>query len=320
MTSPLPSSLAVVRVLVIGYARAGSSILRALGRRPSQFQTSLLVRPSTAATKADELAPFRALNIQVLEGDLKADEAELTSLVSGHHTVISCVTHQRFGTDEMRLVRACKAAGVSRYLPTAWGVDEQAMGRGSAMASVLDRKLDFYDALPGAGLPYTIISCGYWTEWLLGAGFVNLLGLDWQQRVFTAVGSFDLRVSTTSLLDLGDLVAEILLDPATINQHVRVQSSLVTLEQIAVALERATGQSWERKVITVQEAEALQAATPGSWAWTGRLSIANKRGLSWPIEDSWNTADRQLPLKLHSMEEVVEQVAQQKKAELTKQG
>ena len=299
----------------MGHARAGSSILLALGRRPAHFHTTLLVRPSSAAAKGDQLAPFRALGIQVVEGDLKAEEAELTSLVAGYHTVISCVTHIRFGTDEMRLVRACKAAGVARFLPTAYGVDEIAVGRGSPMSAVLDKKIDFYDALPTIGLPYTIVSCGFWTEWLMGSGFGNLLGLDWQQRVFTAVGSFEYRVSTTSLLDLGELVAEILLDPSTLNKHIHIQSDLVTLEQIAVALERATGQSWERKLLTVQEAEALQAAAPGSWTYTGRLMVAHQRGLWWPMEESWNQTDRQLPFKLHSMPEIAEQVAKQKQAE-----
>lgn len=320
MTSAVSPSSTPERVLVVGYARAGSSILLALGRRPAHFHTTLLVRPSTLASKADELAPFRALGVQVVEGDLKADEAELTSLVSGYHTVISCVTHFRFGIDEMRLVRACTAAGVSRYLPTAFGVDEQAVGRGSAMAAVLDRKLDFFDALPSVGLPYTVVSCGFWTEWLVGSGYGNLLGVDWQQRIFTAVGSLDCRISTTSLLDLGDLVAEVLLDPSTLNQLVRVQSDLVTAEQIVVALEAATGQSWERRLLTVQEAEALQAATPGSWTYTGRLMVAGQRGVWWPNAESWNRADRQLPFKLHSMPEVVQQVARQKKAEQEQAG
>ena len=319
MTSSVPPSSSIQRVLVAGYARAGSSILVALGRRRAQFHTSVLVRPSALASKADEFAPFRALGIQLVEGDLQADEAVLTSLVSGYHTVICCVTSFRFGTDEMRLVRACKAAGIARYFPTAWGLDEQAMGRGGAMGLVIDKKLDFYDALPSIGLPYTIVSCGFWTEWLMGSGFGNLLGLDWQQRVFTAVGSFDCRVSTTSLLDLGNLVAEILLDPATINKHVHVYSSLVTLEQIAVALEHATGQSWERKVLSIEEAEALQAAAPGSWTYVGRLSIAHERGLWWPVEENWNRPGRQLPFKLHTVEEIAEQVAQQKKEEQAKQ-
>ena len=314
----MSSSPAIQRVLVLGYARAGSSILKALGRRSGQFHTAVLVRHSALATKADQMAEFQALGIALVEGDLNAPEAELASFFAGYHTVISCVTHFRFGTDEMAVVRACKAAGVTRYMPTAWGVDEQAMGRGSAMAAVLDQKLDFYDALARSGLPWTAVSCGFWLEWLLGLGFGNLLGLDWRQRVFTAVGGFDLRVSTTSLLDLGELVAEVLLDPATLNSHVRVQSARVTLEQITVAVERASGASWERRVVSIEDAEALQAAAPGSWTWTGRLSVARQRGVQWPLGDSWNAPGRALPFKLHSVEEVAEQVAEVRRAELAK--
>ena len=313
------ASSAVQRVLVLGYARAGSSILLALGRRPEHFNTSLLVRPATAASKMDQLAPFRALGIQIVEGDLQAEEAELAARFTGYHTVISCVTHQRFGSDEMRVVRACKTAGVSRYLPTAFGVDEQGVGRGSPMAAILDKKLDNYELLANSGLPYTIVSCGLWTEWLLGSGQFNLLGLDWQQRVMTVVDSFDRQVSTTSLLDLGNLVAEILLDSSTLNSHVHVQSDLVTLEQIALALERATGQSWERKVVSMAEAEAMQAAAPGSFAYTFRILTARGGGVWWPIESSWNNAQRQLPFKLHNVQEVAQQVAEQKRTEPAKQ-
>ena len=314
MATSAATSSSVQRVLVLGYARAGSSILLALGRRSTEFHTSLLVRPSSLAAKAEELAPFRALGITLVEGDLKAEDTVLASLMTGYHTVISCVTHQRLGTDELRVARACLAAGVSRYLPTAFGVDEQAVGRNSAMSFIFDRKLDNYAAMAGMGLPHTVVSCGLWTEWLLGSGHGDLLGLDWQRRVMTAVGSFDCRVSTTALLDLGDLVAQLLLDPATVNAAVRVQSDLVSLEQIALALEQATGQHWERKLLSLAEAEALQAAAPGSWTYTFRIIIARQQGVWWPVEESWNGAGRELPFKLHKLQDVTNRVAEQKKA------
>ena len=313
-SSPIP------RVLVLGYARAGSSILLALGRRPLQFHTSLLVRPSSAASKADALAPFRALGVELVEGDLAgADEAQLTPLLRGYHTVISCVTHQRAGTDELRLVRACKAAGVTHYLPTAWGVDEAAVGPHSPMSYVFDQKVAGYAAMGSSGLPCTIVSCGLWTEWLLGSGGGDLLSLDWPGRTITAVGGFNCKVSTTSLLDLGDLVAELLLDltptsptPTPHQSHVHLQSDLVTLEQIAQALEQATGQPWVRKVVGVEEAEALQAAAPGTWTWVFRIIIARQQGVWWPVEESWNNAGRQLPFKLHKLQEVTDRVAEER--------
>ena len=311
-SSFVPLSPSIQRVLVLGYARAGSSILLALGRRSTQFHTFVLVRSSSVTAKAAELASFRALGVHVLEGDLNAEEERLISLMKGYHIVVSCVTHQRMGTDELRVVRACKAAGVSRYLPTAFGVDEEAVGPNSPMSFIFDQKVKNYAVIADVGLSYTVVSCGLWTEWLLGSGHGDLLGLDWQRRIITAVGGFDCKVCTTSLQDLGDLVAEVLVDPSTVNAHVHIQSDLVTLEQIAVALEQATAHRWERKVLTIAEAEGLQAATPGSWAYTFRIIIARQRGVWWPVEESWNNADRQLPFKLHKLQEVTNGVVEEK--------
>ncbi len=71
--------------------------------------------------------------------------------------------------------------------------------------------------------------------------------------------------------------------------------------------------------MSIEEAEKLQAAAPGSWTYTGRLSIAHERGLWWSMETSWNTPDRQLPFKLHSVQEVAAIVAEEKKAAQAKQ-
>ena len=304
------SSPTFQRVLVLGYGTAGSCILKALGRRSNQFHTSLLVRPASVATNAARLEPFRVLGIELVEGDLKAEEADLTSLLKGYDTVISCVTHERMGTDEMRVARAAKAAGVTRYLPTAFGVDEAAVSPNSPMSFIFDKKVAKFAAIAQLGLPYTIVNNGLWTEWLLDEGPRSLLGLDWQQRVMTVVGSFDSKISTTTLRDVGELVAEVLLDPSTVNQHVHVQSELVTLEQICATVERATGQAWQRKVLSL--AEVPKPAHPGDFSFTFRVIIADQRGVWWRTEDSWN-AKRNLSFRLTGVHEVADTIAKQKR-------
>ena len=278
---------ALQRVLVLGSGTAGTSILNALARRSQHFATSLLVRPESVDSKRDQLEPFQSAGVHLVQGDLSASLEELAVLFTGFDVVLSCVGHERYRTDQVKVVQAAKAAGVQRYFPTAYGVDMEAFGP-SSKSPVVEARVKTFAAISEVGLPYTIINSGFWSEWLL----TNLLGIDYDQRVVTAVDTFASRVSTTALKDLGELICEVLLDPSTVHQsHIYLASDTVTLEELTQAVERATGQSFERRVVTLEEMERRsKAAVPPKMdvaAMTLTL-IHHQEGVWWPKEKTWN--------------------------------
>ena len=289
------------RVLVIGSGDAGTAILNALTRRSNHIHASLLVRPESVEKHRDKLASFQAAGVQVIQGSLSSSLEHLTALLretveeggnvserAAFDVVISCISHERYRTDQVKLVQAAKAAGVKRYFPTAFGMDEEAVGSPSAFSPIIEAKLKNFAAIAEVGLPYTIVSCGFWSEWLLS----RLLGIDYSHKVITAIETFDSRISTTTLKDLGELMCEILLDPSTIDQtRLHIASDRVTLEQVAQAVERATGSTFERRLATMEEMDKRRAAAvfPRMDVQAVFLTlIHNQRGMWWPKERTWN--------------------------------
>ena len=240
------------------------------------------------ADSGGKLKVFTQQGIHLVQGGLSAPLAELTSLLTGFDVLISCVTHERYGTDQVKLVQAAKAAGVKRYLPTAFGTDVEAVGSPSAMSPIFEMRTNNYAAIAAVGLPYSVVNCGQWTEHLL----TRLLGIDYRAKVVTAIGTFDSRVSTTSLSDLGELVCDLLLDASTVHQaKLNIASDLVTLEDIAQAVERATGSHFERRLATMEEMDARRKAAvfPNFDAPAVFLTlIHNGKGVWWPKEQTWN--------------------------------
>ena len=175
--------------------------------------------------------PISALGVHLVEGDLTAPLPILTALFAGVDVLVSCTSHERYGVDQMRVVEAAKAAGVKRYLPTAYGVDAEGVGPGSPLAPAPEVRTTVFAAIAETGLPFTVVDCGLWSEWLL----THLLGIDYVRQVITAVGSFDRRVSTTTVKDCGELVCELLLDDSTRGmRHVHVASDTLTMEELAL--------------------------------------------------------------------------------------
>ena len=276
------------RVLVIGSGTAGTSILNALALRSDHFHASLLVRPESVEKNSEKLAHFKSAGVQVVQGSLSASLEDLTALLTGFDVVISCITHERYQTNQVKLVQAAKAAGVKRYFPTAFGIDERGVGSPSAFSPILDMKVKNFAAIAEVGIPYTIVSCGLWSEWLL----TRLLGIDYVGKVITAIDTFDSRISTTTTKDLGEIVCEILLDSSTTDQpHLNIASDTVTLEEVAQAVEKATGSTFERRLATMEEMDKRRAAAafPKFDAQAALLTlIHNQRGIWWPKERTWN--------------------------------
>jgi uncharacterized protein YbjT (DUF2867 family) len=271
------------RVLVIGYGTAGSHILRALAAQPDRFRTSMLVKPESIESKKDALSPFRELGIEVLPGDVTADEATLISLLKGVDVLITALNPPLMAA-QVPLAKAALTAGVKRFVPTEFGVEIERMGKDSPMGSFAWNKVEARHAIIASGVPYTLIQCSIWTEHLLSP----LRILDVASRTAHITGSMDNRISTTTLPDMAALTLIIIDDPSTLNADIHIASQTLTWRELLAAAERATGEKWTASVRTLEETQAWVATHHSDFRSTFELIIALGKGVAWSHEETWN--------------------------------
>jgi hypothetical protein len=141
-------------ILVLGAGELGMAVLRGLAGRAARSPgttLTVLLRPSTITSqdpaKHRDIAELRYLGVELLPGDLvEGSVADLSALFKDFHTVIGCTGFVAGRGIQLKLARAALNAGVRRYFPWQFGVDYDAIGRGSAQ-DLFDEQLDVRDLL-----------------------------------------------------------------------------------------------------------------------------------------------------------------------------
>ena len=280
---------APINVLVTGYGHVGSVLLKTLTSPAfrSRIHTSLLVRPASLQdpVKKSTIDDFKALGVRVVEGDLElSGEEELAKLLRAHsiHTIVAVVGSTQL-THQLPLVRAAKAAGVQRFIPSEFGVDAAAMPSGGTLGQLLGAKLSVQAALKEAAVPYTLICCPAFADLIL---YTTYFGVDIPNRTVTAPGSFDTKICTAPISDICHVTALAILDPSTRNQTLYVGEP-ISFEQLTVAVEKATGDKFARKVRTVEEAQKAIDANPADLPARFVSVFAAEKGTLWPATQTY---------------------------------
>ena len=136
---------------MLGAGELGMTALRARAPRAADagITVSVLLRPSTIsspdADEREEIAELRMLGVAVVPGDLAgASIPDLAQQFAPHDEVLSCIGFAAGGGTRLKLAKAALQAGVRRYVPWQFGVDYDALGRGSAQ-NLFDEQLDVRD-------------------------------------------------------------------------------------------------------------------------------------------------------------------------------
>lgn len=142
-------------ILVLGAGELGDCVLRELAMLRDQDRVgsiSVLLRPWSAASSASSgragtAARMRELEINIVEADLAAATArELARIFSAFEQIICCTGFVGGAGTQRRITSAVLEAGVAHYIPWQFGVDYDAIGRGSGQ-DVWDEQLDVRDML-----------------------------------------------------------------------------------------------------------------------------------------------------------------------------
>ncbi|KAI0121378.1 hypothetical protein BJ170DRAFT_588033 [Xylariales sp. AK1849] len=155
-------------ILLIGATGSIGSVVReALEKEPS-FTLTLLRRASSKATLPSHL---KAVTI----ADSYPTEA-LVSAFKGQDVIINCMT-TLFVADQFRMVDAAISAGVKRYVPSEYGLNNLRPEAQALNAVFHDKgKVQEYlraKAIEGS-IEWTSISCGMWIRWSMAHDFLGI--------------------------------------------------------------------------------------------------------------------------------------------------
>ena len=283
-----------VSILILGAGELGMAVLRGLARRTgssSEIRLTVLLRPqadrSADLRKQKEMAELRSLGVGFVYGDLAKDSvADLAGLFGQFDTVIGCTGFVAGLSIQRKLAQAVLAGGVHRYVPWQFGVDYDAIGRGSAQ-DLFDEQLEVRDLLRAQQrTEWIIITTGMFTSFLFESNFGVV---DLAQRTVHALGSWDTAITVTTAEDIGALTAEVLFaEPRIVNQIVYTAGDTVTYGELADIVDGVLREKVRRVEWSVSVLKQQLAADPDDAIRKYRVVFAEGRGVAWEMDRTFN--------------------------------
>jgi hypothetical protein len=275
-------------ILVIGAGELGGSVLEALSRRDDTDAVTVLLRPSDTPRRARLRGELAAKGIAITEADVAtASVAELSVILAAFHTVVSCIGFTAGPGTQRKITEAALEARVPRYLPWQFGVDYDAIGRGSPQ-NLFDEQLDVRDLLRAQDrTEWVIVSTGMFTSFLFDPDFGVV---DLASHTVNALGSWDNEVTVTTADDIGVLTAEIIhARPRIADQVVYVAGDTISYRELADIVERVGGVPVTRNEWTVTQLLEDLERHPDDGLRKYRAVFAQGIGVAWPKVQAFNT-------------------------------
>jgi hypothetical protein len=282
-------------ILVLGAGELGMPILRELSKpRWGRTNITLLLRPTTITStdpaKQAEVTEIGNLGIHLLPGDLVASSAsELAELMKGFHTVIGCTGFVAGRGVQVKIAQAVLEAGIPRYFPWQFGVDYDVIGKGSAQ-DLFDDQLDVRALLRAQQrTEWVILSTGVFTSFLFSPFFGVV---DIENGAVHALGSWDNRITVTTVENIGLLTAEIVHSkPKIANTVVYTGGDTLSYSQLADIVDSVIehkGRKVERVVWDVPMLQEQLEKDPSNTVKKYWVVFAQGRGVAWDLEQTFN--------------------------------
>ena len=281
-------------ILVLGAGELGIAVLRGLSDTRSgadRPHLSVLLRPppegADAAAAFEQTKALQSLGVAVVRADIAAaSEDGLAGVFAPFPTVVCCTGFVGGSGTQRKITAAVLKAGIERYIPWQFGVDYDAVGRGSGQ-DVWDEQLDVREMLRGQSRTrWTIVSTGMFTSFLFEPSF-RLVDLE-SNRVH-ALGSWDNRLTVTTPEDVGRLVAAVLaIEPQLLDQVVFVAGDTISYWELADTVDRVLSRTVDRVLWSVPHLRSELAAHPDDGTSKYHLAFARDDGVAWPKEHTFN--------------------------------
>lgn len=280
-------------ILVLGAGELGTAVLEALASHPSRNATpiAVLLRPSSITSqdpsKRSLNDKLKGLGISPVPGDIGHDSADtLAATFANYNTILSCAGFGMPSGTQLKITQAALQARVPRFFPWQFGVDYDVVGAGSAQ-DLFDEQLEVRALLRAqTETDWVIVSVGVFTSFLLQPAFGMV---DIPKRTVRAVGGWDREITATTAEDIARVVAEIVFVPGDVaRQVVYIAGDTVTYEKLAQLVETRVGEKFEREELGLDHLKGRLEKDPGD-LMAKYLSVwARGKGVSWPVEGTWN--------------------------------
>lgn len=281
-------------ILVLGAGELGTVMLRAFAaRKPSTTSLTVLLRPQTisSTSKAEHISALRALDIALLPGDIASSSiTELAALFKPYDLVISCLGFASGPGSPTKICKAALEARVERFIPWHFGVDYDAIGRGSAQ-DLFDEQIDVRDLLRApdqTATEWIIVSTGMFTSFLFETYF-GVVDLTAEPGVVRGLGGWDNTVTVTTPEDIGKLTAEIVFaEPRIANQIVFTAGETISYGKLADLVDEVLGKKTVREEWSKELMREQLAKDPEDYVQKYRVVFAEGKGVAWDKSVTFN--------------------------------
>ena len=190
---------------------------------------------------------------------------------------------------QIKIAQAALEAGVKRFYPWQFGVDYDIIGKGSAQ-DLFDEQIDVRQLLGGQNkTSWLIISTGMFMSFLFEEWFRVVEGLKTSDLVVRALGSWDNRVTVTSVEDIAKITARLVVDePEIRNQVVFTAGQTISYGELTETVEKVMGVKAKREVLELSLLKEKLEKEPDNTICKYQVLFGEGRGVAWDIEKTYN--------------------------------
>ncbi|KAJ3252059.1 hypothetical protein HK103_001861 [Boothiomyces macroporosus] len=249
--------MAFETVAVVGATgNLGVSIAKAVIAK--KLKVKIVTRQDTLASKKELLDEFKSHGAEIVVADFKSIDS-LAAALKGVQVVISATGGAALG-EQIQLIDAAKKAGVSRFYPSEYGIDDVEY---PTKHPIIDAKVSIRKHAEAAGLQTVVAFTGFFAEWALSPFYA----VDFATSTIEIVGDGNAKIGGWSIPQIGQVVAESINHATTSKTdkiiYLRAQGLVFTYNELLAEHEKQTGTKWTKKYITIDEAKKrLDGADP----------------------------------------------------------
>ncbi|KAK4185586.1 hypothetical protein QBC35DRAFT_524804 [Podospora australis] len=259
-------AMAGVTILLFGgTGQIGSYITASILRsKPSFPQVTLFTSPGTAERKADQISKWKSEGLSVIVGDLTSSaDVKAAYESSGADTVISAVG--RGGLEhQIELLRLAEESGsVKWFLPSEYGTDIEHNDKSpNEPPHQLKLKVRKYvrEQLKRVKVTY-VVTGPYFDMWVNSAPGLEIAGgFKPAEKKAWIIEDGEGKVGFTTMWNVGKFVVTALQNPdVSFGKALKVQSFIVTPNQVLAEYEKLTGAKWEVTKTPLDDIRAFEA-------------------------------------------------------------
>ncbi len=237
------------KILIVGATgNLGPHLVKELVKQG--HQVSALIRP-VSISNSDKTSPLKQQGVRIVEGDLE-DQDSLDRACAGQDVVISCAGAEQIAAQRNLAIAAAKA-GVSRMIPSEFGVDPHGASENSC--ELFDIKAMMQVQIKETGVPTTMIyTNGFMEFWGTGLGQLGAMSPPDHVQLY---GSGHTPAHMCTLGDIARFTAKIMDDPRTLNQEVGMHTNATTQEDLIQTWESLSGKKVTREPVSSDDLENI---------------------------------------------------------------